>query len=91
MQCCHALFQTVGPIWYFDTKGLLNFRLVKYRISRTYDWAGKFITMTWQNITICMTRQTSYFFRKIKPRTNPFVAEMIDTLIAIELTVFYDI
>ena len=78
-QSIYTFFQTIFPIRNFNPIHVLYFRFIKHRIVRTLCLGRVFRSMKRLHATSSDTRQTMDSLGKIIPRTNPFVAEMIDT------------
>ena len=78
-----AGFQRIHPIRNMDTKSFFDLSFVEYRISRTNNRTRKLVTMAGLNVTLRMARQSGNYLREIVPRADPFVAEMIDAILAV--------
>ena len=77
--------QRIHPVRNADAEGFLNPGLVQYRIGRTGYGAGKLIAMTRLDIAFRMPRKGGNHLRKVIPRTDAFITEVIDAVLAVTL------
>src|SRR5574344_283810 len=87
----HTSLQRVYPIRYLCAESFFYLCFVEYGISWTSYRTWKFITVAGLYIAVPVACQISYFFSKVIPAAYTFVAEVVDTCITCEFSVFYNV